>query len=187
MTQAAHLTTQQLLAGLTAIGHSPQTEGVLEMIVRRPASGEREVVDAGELDPAVGLVGDSWRARLEPDDISDPTVADSQLTLMNARVAALVAGDRSRWPLAGDQLFVDFDLSRTNVPPGTRLQVGTSVVEVSAEPHTGCGRFVARFGVDAMKFVNSPLGRDLQLRGVNARVIAAGVIRKGDAVVKLVP
>ena len=130
-----HLNTEQLLAGLTSIGQSPHTEGVLEMIVRRPASGQREVVDAGELDPAVGLVGDSWRARLEPADASDPAAADSQLTLMNARVAALVAGDRSRWPLAGDQLFVDFDLSRTNVPPGTRLQVGTALVEVSAN-HT---------------------------------------------------
>lgn len=180
-----HLSTEQLQAGLTEIGGSPSDRGSLELIVRRPAIGVREVIEVGELDPAVGLVGDGWHSRLNPVEAQDPSVADTQLTLMNARVVALLAREKERWPLAGDQLFVDFDLSLANIPPGTKLRIGAAIVEVSAEPHTGCGKFVARFGVDAMKFVNSPLGRSLQLRGINARVIEAGVIRQGDTVMKL--
>ena len=81
---------------------------------------------------------------------------DAQLTLMNARVVALVAGERERWPLAGDQLYVDLDLSADNLPPGTRLAVGSAVIEVTPEPHTGCAKFSARFGSEALRFVNSP-------------------------------
>jgi MOSC domain-containing protein YiiM len=105
-----------------------------------------------------------------------------QITLMNARVAALVAGDPERRQLAGDQLFVDFDLSVANLPPGTRLSVGSATLEVSDQPHLGCGKFAARFGVDALKFVNSAVGRELNLRGVNARVVAGGPIRTGDPI-----
>jgi MOSC domain-containing protein YiiM len=110
---------------------------------------------------------------------------DTQLTVMNARVIALLARERSRWPLAGDQLYVDFDLSADNVPPGTRLALGAAIIEVTAEPHTGCSKFAARFGRDATRFVNSPAGRQLQLRGINARVVRAGQIRAGDIVSKV--
>jgi MOSC domain-containing protein YiiM len=108
------------------------------------------------------------------------------LNIMNARAVALIAQDRTRWPLAGDQLFVDLDLSDDNLPPGSQIEIGTALIEVSAKPHTGCGKFVERFGVDAQKFVNSPLGRQLHLRGINARVIRAGAVRVGDRAVKRV-
>jgi MOSC domain-containing protein YiiM len=108
-----------------------------------------------------------------------------QLTLMNARTAALVAQDADRWALAGDQIFVDLDLSHDNLPAGTRLAIGSAVIEVSAEPHTGCKKFVARFGLEAMKFVNSPMGRQLRLRGMNTQVVQAGTVRVGDTVRKL--
>ena len=142
------------------------------------------MLSRGALDPAEGLVGDTWNVRKSmrtPDGSPHP---DMQLNVMSARAAALVAQDKARWPLAGDQLFVDLDLSPENVPPGTRLAVGTAVIEVTDQPHTGCGKFVERFGVDAMKFVNSSLGRQLQLRGINARVVKPGAIRVGDLVKK---
>jgi MOSC domain-containing protein YiiM len=92
---------------------------------------------------------------------------------------------QDHWQLAGDQLFIDLDLSEENLPPGTQLAMGTAVIEVTAEPHTGCGKFIARFGVDAVKFVNSPIGQRLRLRGVNARVVRSGRIRVGDSIRKL--
>jgi hypothetical protein len=180
-----HATLAELEAALDGIRQSPSGDGVLELIVRRPGVGEREVLEAADLDPAHGLVGDSWsrrRSRHTADGSPDP---DTQLNLMNARVVALLARVKERWPLAGDQLFVDFDLSVANVPPGTRLAIGSAVIEVSAKPHTGCGKFIERFGVDATKFVNSPLGRELQLRGINARIVEAGTVRVGDRVRRL--
>ena len=104
---------------------------------------------------------------------------------MNARAAAAIAGERERWPLAGDQLYVDLDLSLANLPPGSRVQIGSAVIEFSEAPHTGCAKFSARFGVDALRFVNSPTGRELRLRGANCRVVVAGTVRPGDAIRKL--
>ncbi len=180
-----HLTTSELEAGLEEIDRSPKDHGVLEMIVRRPQVGEREILQEGQLDLADGLVGDSWKIRTSrrtPDGSPHP---DMQLNLMNSRVVALVSQDKSRWHLAGDQLFVDFDPSGRNVPAGTRLAIGSAVIEVTAEPHTGCSKFVERFGLDATKFVNSSERKALNLRGVNARVVRPGAVRVGDTVSKL--
>jgi hypothetical protein len=185
MAEAKHLTMAELEAGLDAIRRSPKDEGVIRLIVRRPQVDAREVLEEGELDPVEGLVGDSWKVRgssRTPDGSSHP---DMQLNVMNARVIALLARDKDRWPLAGDQLFIDFDVSSENLPPGTRLALGSAVIEVTDQPHTGCKKFAARFGSDAVKFVNSPIGRQLQLRGVNAKVAQPGVIRVGDLVKKL--
>jgi MOSC domain-containing protein YiiM len=180
-----HPTNAQLEAGLDDIRHSPRDEGRLERIVRRPNHGEREDVAQAELDLTLGLVGDNWKARGNPRRPGGLANPDCQLNVMNARVAALVAVTADRWALAGDQLYVDFDLSVANVPPGTRLAIGSAVIEVTAEPHTGCGKFLTRFGVDAAKFVNSRVGRELQLRGINAKVVQSGTIRVHDAVRKI--
>ena len=169
-----HLTRAELDAGLELIRSSPIDNGVVELIVSRPQPGARKVLDEAQLDPSAGMIHDSWAKR---DAAPDPA---TQLTVMNARAIALFAQDRARWPLAGDQLYVDLDLAHDNLPPGSRLKVGGAVIEVSTEPHTGCGKFVQRCGVEAMKFVNSPLGRQLHLRGINARVIRAGAVRVGD-------
>jgi len=180
-----HLTREECEAGLEHIRSAPSDEGVLELIVRRPAVNAREVLEEGQLDPATGLAGDTWHVRASsrtPDGTPHP---DMQLNVMNARLAALVAQARDRWALAGDQLYVDLDLSAANLPPGTRLALGSAEIEVTKEPHLGCAKFVERFGVDAMKFVNSPLGRQLRLRGLNARVVKPGTIRVGDAVRKI--
>jgi len=179
-----HLTMEELQAGIDEIRRSPGDEGVLRLIVRRPATLEREVIQEGRLDPADGLVGDNWRARGSRHTADGSADPEMQLTLMNARTIALVAQDPDHWQLAGDQLFVDLDLSAENLPAGTRLELGSSVVEITSKPHTGCKKFVTRFGLDAMKFVNSPMGRELGLRGVNARVIQAGAIQVGDVVRK---
>jgi hypothetical protein len=184
MPDVKHLTIGELEAGLDDIRQSPQDVGVLQLIVRRPQTDEREILEKGQLDLLEGLVGDDWKTRgssSTPDGSSHP---DTQLTLMNTRLIALVAQAKDRWQLAGDQLFVDLDLSTENLPPGTRLAVGSAVVEVTAQPHTGCSKFAARFGRDAVKFVNSPVGKQLHLRGINARVVQPGVIRVGDAVRK---
>ena len=180
-----HLSTDELHAGLDEIRRAPKDEGVLELIVRRPRKGERDVIQEGQLDVRDGLVGDSWKARGSSMSADGGAHPDMQINVMSSRVIALVSQDRSRWPLAGDQLFVDLDLSAGNVPPGTRLMIGSAVIEVTPVPHSGCGQFVERFGLDAQKFVNSPIGRELQLRGINARVVQAGVIRVGDVAKKL--
>jgi MOSC domain-containing protein YiiM len=148
-----------------------------------PPKPNRRVFQS-QLDLLEGLVGDNWGARgssLTSDGSSHP---DMQLTIMNSRVIALVAQAKDRWQLAGDQLFVDLDLSAENLPPGTRLTVGAAMVEVTDQPHTGCQKFGARFGLDAARFVNSPLGKQLHLRGINTRVVQPGVIRVGDVVRK---
>jgi MOSC domain-containing protein len=180
-----HLTMEELEAGFEAISRSPTDAGVLEMIVRRPEVGGREPLAEAELDPAVGLVGDSWSQRRSRRTADGSPHPEMQINIMNARVAALVAQDRSRWPLAGDQLFVDLDLSEASLPAGTRLAIGSAVIEVTAEPHTGCAKFAERFGTDAMKFVNSTERHALHLRGINAKVVQRGAIRVGDRVTRV--
>ena len=173
---ARHLTLAELEAGLDAIRRSPRAAGKVDMIVRRPSVNEREVLESANLDPELGLVGDRWSAGNR---------RGAQLTLMNSRVIELLAQERARWPLAGDQLYVDLDLSVDNVAPGTRLAVGDALIEVIAEPHMPCGKFRARYGVDAFTFVNSQSGTGLQLRGINARIVAGGEVRAGAAVRKV--
>ncbi|MGH9769735.1 MAG: MOSC domain-containing protein [Blastocatellia bacterium] len=185
MAEAKHLTKAELEAGLDPIRQSPKDEGVIALIVRRPQIDAREVLEEGELDLVEGLVGDNWRVRgssRTPDGAAHPGM---QLNIMNARVIALVAREKDRWQLAGDQLFIDLDISSENAPPGTRLALGSAVIEVTDQAHTGCKKFAARFGLDALKLVNSSVGRQLQLRGINAKVVQPGVIRVGDLVKKL--
>lgn len=174
--------TSRFEAGLASIRQSPKDEGVLELIVRRPQSEAREVLAQGMLVPAEGLVGDSWRARCVARGTQDSPGFETQLTLMNSRAIGLFAGDKEGWPPAGDQLFVDLDLSGENLPPGTQLSMGEAVLEITAQPHTGCRKFSARFGADALKFVNSPKGRRLNLRGIYAKVVRGGTIRAGDRI-----
>ena len=173
-----HRTADELAAALDEIRRSPSTSGTVELIVRRPAEDEREVLDEGMLDLEEGLLGDTWNRRGTPNP-------EAQLTLMNARAAEVIAGGKQRRQLAGDQIYVDLDLSIDNLPAGTQLAVGEGVVEVTAEPHTGCAKFSARFGTEALKFVNKSPGRELRLRGVNARVVTPGAVRVGDAITKL--
>lgn len=186
-TGGGHVELAALQAGLGAVRSSFKDRGRVELIVRRPAENEREVLAEGSLDTAEGLVGDMWSRRASKSTKDGSPHPDMQLTLMSARAAALVAGGTERWRLAGDQLFVDLDLSVDNLPPGTRLAVGAAVIEITDQPHRGCGKFASRFGADALRFVNSDVGRELRLRGVNARVIAGGVVRVGDAIAKLAP
>jgi hypothetical protein len=180
-----HLTTGELESGLDAIRKSPKDNGILRLIVRRPKENEREVLETGELDLTIGLVGDNWKTRGSSSTKDGEAHPEKQLNIMNARAAALVAQDENRWKLAGDQLFIDLDLSDENLSPGTRLEIGSATIEVTPPPHNGCKKFVARFGLDAMKFVNSPVGKQLHLRGVCAKVVKAGVIRAGDFVKKV--
>jgi hypothetical protein len=183
--EVKHLTMQELEAALDHLRNAPKDAGVVELIVRRPKTDHREVLQEAELDPVKGLIGDSWCVRPSsktPDGSPHP---EMQINIMNSRVTALVAQAKDRWPLAGDQLYIDMDLSKENLPGGTRLAIGSAILEVSPLPHTGCTKFVARFGVEAMKFVNSPLGKELCLRGINARVIQGGVIRVGNTATKI--
>jgi hypothetical protein len=188
MIDEMHLTALELEAGLDEIRRSPRNVGTLELIAIRPAENEREVLDEGVLDVAEGLLGDTWGVRGSRHTADGSASVECQVDLMNARTAALVAQTKDRWALAGDQLYVDFDLSEENAPPGTRLAIGAeAILEITPPPHTGCKKFAARFGLEAMKFVNSPVGKQLHLRGVNATVIQGGAIRTGDLVRKLSP
>jgi hypothetical protein len=180
-----HLTQDELEAGLEDVRAAPKDEGSLQLIVRRPAVNAREILETGTLDLERGLVGDTWSERGSSRTADGSAHPDMQLNIMNARAIDLIAQAKDRWQLAGDQLYIDLDLSDENLPPGTRLSMGSAIVEVTEQPHTGCGKFVERFGVDAMKFVNSSLGRRLRLRGLNARVVQPGTIRVGDRVKKM--
>ena len=183
MSNVVHVSAAELEAGLSGIQLAPASEGTVELIVRRPAEGERDVIEEAVLDLDEGLVGDRWwaSARSEGELVDTST----QLTLMNARVIALIEPNRERWPLAGDQLYVDLDLRPENLPAGTRLALGSAVIEVTDEPHTGCAKFSGRFGSDAIRFVNARAGRDLRLRGMNTRVVEPGRVRSGDTIRKL--
>lgn len=181
MTTISHLTTAELEAGLDAIRQSPADNGTLEMLIRRPQIGEREELEEGEVDLVEGLVGDNWKTRYG----NRPANPDAQITITNARAIQHISQDKERWSLAGDQLYVDFDLSETNVPAGTKLSIGSAILEVTAEPHNGCNKFVERFGMDAMIFVNSDVGKELHLRGINCKVIQAGTISVGDSITKV--
>lgn len=185
MNSEKHLTMTELEAGLDTIRQAPKNEGVLELIVRRPQIGDREILEVGELDLVEGLVGDNWKVRGSSRTTDGTSHPDMQLNIMNARVIALIAQDKDRWQLAGDQLFIDLDLSTDNVPPGTQLSLGSAVIEVTNQPHTGCKKFLARFGKDALQLIGSPVGKQLQLRGINAKVIQPGIIKVGDVVKKL--
>mgnify|MGYP000848388085 CR=1 FL=1 len=185
MTDIKFLTKEELEAGLPTVRQSPKDEGALQMIVRRPQIDAREVVTEAELDTVIGLVGDTWKDRSSSRTEDGSPHPDMQLNIINTRAIALISPDEARRQWAGDQLFLDLDLSKDNLPAGTKLALGTAVIEVTSQPHTGCKKFVERFGVEAMKFVNSPVGRELCLRGINAKVIQSGVIRVGDRAQKL--
>ncbi|HEX5876063.1 MAG TPA: hypothetical protein VFY60_15545 [Pyrinomonadaceae bacterium] len=179
-----HLTMEELEAALDHLRQAPKDAGLLQLIVRRPRVDEREVLEEAELDPIKGLIGDSWIVRKSPRTPDGSPHPDMQLNIMNSRVTALVAQDKERWPLAGDQLYIDMDLSKENLPAGSRIAIGSAVIEVSPQPHTGCHKFVARFGAEAMKFVNSTVGKQLCLRGINAKVIQGGTVKVGSTVRK---
>ncbi len=180
-----HLNKEELESGLHDIRRSPKNKGILNLIVRRPETEKRETLEEGRLDLLEGLLGDNWLKRgnrKTEDGAADP---EMQLNIMNSRVIALVAQQPERWSLAGDQLYIDMDLSTENLPPGTRLSIGSAIIEVTSPPHTGCKKFVARFGLEAMMFVNSGIGKQLSLRGINAKVVQAGVIRVHDIAEKV--
>lgn len=185
MANKQHLSLSELETGLEHIRQSPKDEGVLKMIVRRPNEDEREGVESGELEFDQGLVGDNWKARGNKRSPDGSSNINAQITVMNSRVIELLAQSEERWSLAGDQLYVDLDLSTENLPPGTRLTIGSAVIEVTPVPHTGCDKFAARYGTDATKFVNSPEGKRLHLRGINTRLVQVGTIHTGDTVRKL--
>lgn len=172
-----HLTTEEIEAEMSYVIESPTDNGVLNLICRRPREDEREVLETGELDIEKGLVGDDW--------LTDDGNTETQIAIMNSRIAALLAQDENRLKLAGDQLFIDLDLSDENLPHGTKLQIGSAILETTPQPHNGCKKFVERFGLDAMKFVNSPVGKQYHLRGIYAKVIQSGTIRQGDFVKKI--
>lgn len=172
-----HLTTEEIETNLDEVIESPKDNGVLKLIVRRPKEDEREVLETGELDIEKGLVGDDWLNR-------DGNY-ETQLAIMNSRIAALLAQDENRLKLAGDQLYIDLNLSDENLPHGTQIGIGSAILEITSQPHNGCKKFVERFGLEAMKFVNSPIGKQFHLRGIYAKVIQSGTIRQGDVVKKV--
>lgn len=180
-----HFTLTELEDGLTQLGASPDNDGVVEMIVSRPAVSERLTLERAELQSGQGLVGDNWRVRGSSRTEDGSANPEAEITLMNSRAVQVIAGERERWSLAGDQIFVDFDLSIDNLPAGQRIAIGTAILEVSATPHTGCAKFTERFGSGAIRFVNSPEGRQARRRGVNTRIIQGGIIQTGDKITKL--
>ncbi len=180
-----HLSMAELQAGLAELSASPQDNGTLQMIVCRPNKGERLVMQRAELHLTAGLVGDNWQARGSQTTEDGRAHPEMQIAIMNSRIIHLIAQDQSRWPLAGDQLFIDLDLSDENLPPGQQISIGTAILEVTAIPHNGCAKFAERFGADAARFVNSAEGRQFHQRGINTQIVQHGSICVGDTVSKL--
>lgn len=177
--------TEALQNGYDHIKKSPSDQGLLELIVIRPEEDQRLELEAGMLDETKGLIGDNWEARGSSKTDDGSAHPEMQINIMNSRVIDLITGEKSDWKMAGDQLFVDFNLNKDNVPPGTRLSVGEAVLEVTPMPHTGCEKFSKRFGIEALKFISTPEGRQWQLRGINARVVQGGAIKTGNIISKL--
>jgi MOSC domain-containing protein len=181
-------TTVDLEAALDHLRAAPAETGTLEMVVRRPENAAREVVAEGVLDESAGLVGDNWLTRATSRAIAEGRHLDAMITVMSARMVSLLGDTPEVRALAGDQLYVDLDISHDNLPAGSRLAIGAdAVLEVTAKPHAGCKKFLARFGEEAVAFVNSDVGRQLRLRGLNARVVHGGVVRTGDVVRRIPP
>jgi len=181
-----HPTFADLTEQLDHLRAAPAQVGTVELVIRRPATGERELLDEGVLDEADGMVGDNWLSRATSRAIAAGRHLDAQINVMSARMVALLADTPEGRAQAGDQLYLDLDISVVNLPTGSRIALGeTAVIEVSAKPHAGCAKFTGRFGEDAMRFVNSEVGRELRLRGFNARVVTGGVVRPGDKALKL--
>ena len=185
LTVPKHLSWDELQAGLDFIRQSPRDQGRLELIVRRPAIGQREVLATALLDVQNGLSGDNWKTRGSAKSADGSARIDAQITIMNSRAIALIAQKKEFWALAGDQLYMDIDLSEENLPPRSRLSIGPVILEITPPPHTGCKKFTDRFGHDAVRFVNSDLGKQLHLRGVNSKIIQPGEIHSGNVVYKL--
>ncbi len=181
----AHLSGEELDAGVEEIRRSPADGGALLMIVRRPAVDRREVLVEGVLDVADGLVGDTWKDRGSASTPDGSANLEAQVTIINSRALDLMAQSEDRWPLSGDQLVIDIDMCQENLPAGTRLSIGSAVIEISEKPHTGCVKFADRFGKDALRFVSTPTAMQMRLRGVNTRVVKSGTIRAGDVVEKV--
>jgi hypothetical protein len=181
----AYLTIDALEAGLDHIRRSPTDHGTLDLIVCRRGIDARRVLDQGSLDLELGLVGDDWSVRPTTSTADGSPNPEGQLTLMNTRCIALIAGDPERWPLAGDQLYVDLDLSEAKLAAGTRMQIGGAVIQITAKPHRGCEKFSARFGREALRFVNTGPGKDLNLRGRHAKVVTPGTIATGELIRRL--
>jgi hypothetical protein len=179
-----YVTQQEIDRRMSWVLESPSDHGSVSLIVVRPQTDQRDVIGQAHFSAEAGVAGDNWQhdcwKRLA-DGRSDPNV---QVAIMNARMIEVLTGDQAHWPLAGDQLFVDFDLSTTNLSPGDRLQVGDAMLEITAEPHRGCGKFKQRFGEAALQYVNSAYGDDHRLRGVYAKIIVAGKVEAGDVVSK---
>lgn len=180
-----HFTTEEIEANLAALGDSPKDNGTVEMMVSRPAVDERTIVEEAHFDTVVGMYGDNWQTRGSKHSTDGSALPDAQITLMNSHVIQALTQDRSRWQHAGDQLFVDLDLSVENLPAGTQLAIGSVVLEITTMPHNGCDKFTARYGHDAIRFVNSKTGRAARQRGIYARVIQSGTIRTGDKITKV--
>ena len=179
-----HVKMSQLELGLDHILDSPKDNGIVQLIVSRPEIEIRKILNVAKLDKEFGLIGDNWSDRgnsSTPDNSSD---IEDQLTIMNSRVISLITPSSEHWQLAGDQLYIDMDLSRNNLVPGSQIKIGSAIVEVSKKPHTGCKKFSNRFGLDVLKFVSTPLGRELALRGINTRIVQSGIVRTGDVVKK---
>lgn len=182
---ARHRSADELEAALPHIREAPGSAGTVHLIVRRPAEDAREVLDVAEINDAEGIAGDTWNQRGSSASADGGPHPDAQVTIMSARAAAAVIGPVERWPLAGDQIYADLDISHETLRAGTQLQLGDAILEVTAKPHRGCAKFAARFGRDALRFVNTGEGRDLRMRGVNCRVIQPGTVRPGDPITRL--
>jgi hypothetical protein len=183
-------TTAELTAQLDHLRAAPAEVGTLDLVVRRPARAQREILLEGVLDEAEGLSGDNWLSRATSRARAEGRHLKSQVTVMSSRMIRLLADTDEERALAGDQLYLDLDISHANLPPGTRIALGDpddggAVIEVSGKPHTGCAKFVRRFGEEATSFVNSDEGRQMRLRGLNARVVRGGKVRPGDPARKL--
>lgn len=182
-----HVTAEQLAAGIAELCDSPREQGRVDLVVVRPMQGKRQCLERVLISLEAGVVGDRWLTTSWKKLANGSAHPAVQVTLMNARCIRLIAGEPTNWAIAGDNLFVDLDLSRENLPTGARLKIGECILQITSVAHNGCWKFKDRFGEAAVKFVNSPEGKKLRLRGVHARVVQGGEVAVGDCIERLPP
>ncbi len=185
MESIEHTTSDELNDKMDWLLDSPKDGGVVRGIVVRPATDEREELQEARLSPEGGVEGDRWASTAQRKLKDGRLNPDVQVTLTNARLIELLAKERSRWSLSGDQIYVDMDLSMENLQPGQRLAIGSTVLEISEVPHRGCSKYRSRFGQAGFDLVDSARGRELRFRGVYAQIVKEGTVGVGDQIHKV--
>jgi hypothetical protein len=164
----------------TALSAAPRDSGRIVQLCVRPDVNKRAFPEVLELCPRRGAIGDRWEWRTWmhlPDGSPDPRV---QLALMDHRILAFLQDLTGCSHHPGDTCLLDLDLHADRLPAGSRLQIGSAVLEISDVENDACGKFATHYGAEVFSWIRAPANRARRLRGAFARVVQGGLVRNGD-------